>query len=189
MLSLPTTNAERKALPVTFFTDLVALYRPAPIPMVNPGAFQGSRKQFLLAEKAGYADALKTGTANDFLTDLTRRYFKRYPADLDHDVEPSAEHLDAVRDDAPDPEIPEPDPALPADELAVAQAKYAELQKTIVFRVKVRFAPVWFSWTHTSFQLSTSKSAGGCRTNTIRIAKSRLATGSCPQPMLSSFIS
>ncbi|KAH7904749.1 hypothetical protein BJ138DRAFT_1018673 [Hygrophoropsis aurantiaca] len=72
--------------------------------MVNPGAFHGSRKDFLLAEKQGYAEAIKHNYAGDFLSNLNRRYLKRYPISLPHDHEPSAEHLASVNDNDADPE-------------------------------------------------------------------------------------
>ena len=53
------------------------------------GAFQGLRLDFLLAELDGYATAVAQGTKDEFTKDVLRRYFKRFPPDLDHDKEPS----------------------------------------------------------------------------------------------------
>ncbi|KAF9550943.1 hypothetical protein CPC08DRAFT_647741, partial [Agrocybe pediades] len=76
--------------------------------MVNPGTFQGSRKEFLLAQASAYAKGMEDGTVSDVVADIQRRYFKRYPIELPHEEEPSPEALAAVNDDSPDPEIPEP---------------------------------------------------------------------------------
>ena len=72
--------------------------------MVNPGAFQGSRKAFLLSQKADYRDGVVGGYAADALAKIQRKYFKRYPIDLPDLKEPSAEWLAAVDDDAPEVE-------------------------------------------------------------------------------------
>ncbi|PPQ76893.1 hypothetical protein CVT26_000663 [Gymnopilus dilepis] len=77
--------------------------------MVNPGAFRGSRKDFLISQKAEYAEAVIGGYVADALANIQRRYFKRYPPELPHDEEPTPEHLAAVDDDGPDPEMEEPD--------------------------------------------------------------------------------
>ncbi|KAF8958798.1 hypothetical protein BDZ97DRAFT_1596211, partial [Flammula alnicola] len=72
--------------------------------MVNPGAFRGSRKEFLMNEKVNYSPGVAGGYAAEALAIIQRHYFKRYPIDLPHDEEPAAGSLDAVDDDAPDPE-------------------------------------------------------------------------------------
>ncbi|KAH7903056.1 hypothetical protein BJ138DRAFT_974428, partial [Hygrophoropsis aurantiaca] len=72
--------------------------------MVNPGAFGGSQKDFLMAEKPGYALVIKGHYLGDFLSNLTHCYFKRYPITLPHDEEPSPDVLASVDDDVPDPE-------------------------------------------------------------------------------------
>lgn len=80
--------------------------------MPHPGAFKGSRKEFLLSEKSSYADAIKNGYVQDFLSNLVRRYFKRYPVTLLHDQEPTAEALAAVDDSAADPKDSDSDDSL-----------------------------------------------------------------------------
>ncbi|KDR74719.1 hypothetical protein GALMADRAFT_48139, partial [Galerina marginata CBS 339.88] len=72
--------------------------------MVNPGAFRGSRKEFLMGEKPAYSAGVVGGYAADALAVIQRRYFKRYPVGLPHSEEPTDEHLAAVDDDSPDPE-------------------------------------------------------------------------------------
>ncbi|KAF9522285.1 hypothetical protein CPB83DRAFT_899762 [Crepidotus variabilis] len=73
-------------------------------PMVNPGAFQGSRKEFLMQQREYYMTALSDGNVADALANVYRHYFKRYPVDLEHTEEPTAEFLSQVNDEAPDPE-------------------------------------------------------------------------------------
>ena len=107
--------------------------------MVNPGAFRGSRKVFLLAEKETYASAVAGGFAADAIANIQRRYFKRYPIGLPHDEEPSQEALDAVNDDEADPEPEEPDPEkLTEAEYQGASRSLQENQKLIVYRKAVR---------------------------------------------------
>ena len=77
--------------------------------MVNPGAFRGTRKEFLLSQKAAYAEAVVGGFVADTLANIQRKFFKRYPVDLSHDEEPSEEHLAAVDNNTPDPEVQLPD--------------------------------------------------------------------------------
>jgi len=103
--------------------------------MVNPGAFRGLRKEFLLGEKETYSTAIKGGYEKDALMNIQRRYFKRFPIDLPHDVEPSNEHLASVNDDVADPEPAEPNKdKLSAEEYEKELAKLEERQKLIVYR-------------------------------------------------------
>jgi len=76
--------------------------------MVNPGAFQGSQRDFLLGERASYSASVTGGYAADALALIQCCYFKRYPVDLPHSVEPLEEFLAAVDDEAADVDIPEP---------------------------------------------------------------------------------
>ena len=72
--------------------------------MVNPGAFRGSQKEFLMGERATYSAGMAGGYGVDALALIQRRYFKRYPVNLLHHEEPTAEHLAAVDDNSPEPE-------------------------------------------------------------------------------------
>lgn len=106
--------------------------------MVNPGAFQGSRKEFLLSQKPAYKAGVLGGYAADALSQIQRKYFKRYPIDLPHQEEPSAEWLAAVDDDAPDPEQEAPDASTNDDEgLAAAVEKMVERTLLLSFRQAV----------------------------------------------------
>ena len=72
--------------------------------MVNPGAFPGSQKAFLLSQKAYYKDGVVEGYAADVLAQIQCKYFKRYLLDLPHHEEPMVEWLAAVDDESPDVE-------------------------------------------------------------------------------------
>ncbi|KAJ3490120.1 hypothetical protein NLJ89_g11466 [Agrocybe chaxingu] len=103
--------------------------------MVNPGAFKGSRKEFLLSAKEEYSAGVDGGYAADALANIQRRYFKRYPVDLPHDEEPSAESLASVDDNAPDEEYKIPDEnEITSEEYGRAIERYQEYQKTLTFR-------------------------------------------------------
>jgi len=73
--------------------------------MVNPGAFQGLRKQFLMNEKSAYKAGVLGGYAADALANIQRRYFRRFPIDLPHDQEPTVEWLAGVNDNAAEIEL------------------------------------------------------------------------------------
>jgi len=105
--------------------------------MVNPRAFQGSRKEFLL-QKPLYKAGVLGGYAADALSQIQRKYFKRYPIDLLHQEEPSVEWLAAVDDDAPDVEQEAPDASTSNDEgLAAAVERMAERRLLLSFRQAV----------------------------------------------------
>ena len=76
--------------------------------MVNPGTFSGLRKAFLDSQQDIYAAAVQGKHVADTVADIQRRYFKRFPITLSHSEEPTKEFLDAVDDDAPDPELKPP---------------------------------------------------------------------------------
>ncbi|PPQ82465.1 hypothetical protein CVT26_012727 [Gymnopilus dilepis] len=100
--------------------------------MVNPGAFRGSRKEFLLGEKGTYAAGLDGGYGADALALIQRRFFKRYPIELGHNIEPSQEHLAAVDDNAPDVEPEEPDPDKMSPEDYEAAKKNSDHRKRLI---------------------------------------------------------
>ncbi|KJA13978.1 hypothetical protein HYPSUDRAFT_209087 [Hypholoma sublateritium FD-334 SS-4] len=76
--------------------------------MVNPGSFSGRRKEFLDSQRDVYATAVKGGHIADAVADIQHRYFKRFPTMLPHTQDPTQESLDAVDDNAPDPEVSPP---------------------------------------------------------------------------------
>lgn len=67
---------------------------------------------FLMSQKPYYAEGILNGMAADRITDVQRRFFKRFPLDMPETEEPSEARLSAVDDDAPDPEPQTPDEVL-----------------------------------------------------------------------------
>ena len=133
--------------------------------MVNPGVFQGSRKEFLLGERASYSAAVAGGYAVDALALIQRRYFKRYPVELPHTLEPSPEFLAAVDDDAPDDEIPVPDQDQMSEEDYRAAVDWlAEHQKLVVWCRVV--SHTLFTSKASALSTNVSKSNGGWCINT-----------------------
>ncbi|EDR06994.1 uncharacterized protein LACBIDRAFT_328415 [Laccaria bicolor S238N-H82] len=76
--------------------------------MLNPGGFAGSRLKFLEGELPAYTKAVVNNREDNFILDLWRRYFKRYPVDLADNVEPTEETLASVNDNEPDEELEPP---------------------------------------------------------------------------------
>lgn len=106
--------------------------------MVHPGAFQGSRKAFLLSQKAAYSKGVLGGYAADALALIQHHYFKCYPIDLPHDQEPDEEALAAIDDDAPDIEQEEPDEEkLGPQEYAAMIIALEVWQKAVAFQKAV----------------------------------------------------
>jgi hypothetical protein len=106
--------------------------------MVNPGAFQGSRKTFLQSQKVDYQAGVVGGYAADALAQIQRKYLKRYPIDLLHSEEPSPEWLARVDDEAADEEQVGPDlDALDEEELAAAIVQLEERGALLRFRKAV----------------------------------------------------
>ena len=109
--------------------------------MVNPGAFQGARKAFLLGEKEAYRQAMEEGYIAEAIANIQRRFFKRFPVDLPDDVDPSEEALAAVDDEAIEPEYERPDPEkMSSEEYEEAIKKMEERQKKISFKRGVSVA-------------------------------------------------
>jgi hypothetical protein len=73
--------------------------------------------------------------AADYLANIQQQYFKRYPVDLDHDTEPSPEHLSAVDNNVadPEPQITDPDSIL-EDEYLQIKNDFDARRKIIEFR-------------------------------------------------------
>lgn len=105
--------------------------------MPNPGGFLGLRKEFIEAQSAAYAAAVQSGNVNDILSDIQRRYFKRFPPGLEHNIEPTKEWLDQVDDSAPDGDIPVPNPDLPLDEFRRESLRYEKLKEEVKTRREV----------------------------------------------------
>lgn len=106
--------------------------------MPNPGSFPGSRGEFLKEQRERYAQAVVDGNINDVVTEIQRRYFKRYPINLPHEEEPSQEWLSQVDDDAPDPEITPPVvDGMSPEAASKALQEHAELMKKLKDRKDV----------------------------------------------------
>lgn len=106
--------------------------------MVNLGAFQGARKDFLQSQKEVYKAGVLGGYAADALAEIQHKYLKRFPIDLPQHKDPMPEWLVAVDDDAADPEQLEPDIlALDENEYAAAVEKLVERRVLLTFRQAV----------------------------------------------------
>ncbi|KAF9471141.1 hypothetical protein BDN70DRAFT_820400, partial [Pholiota conissans] len=103
--------------------------------MVNPGSFKGSRKTFLLAQADLYAEAVVNNNVADTVSDIQRRYFKRYPITLPHDEEPDEAWLAQVDDTAPDADLEPPIlDGLNAEDMVAARDAYDGQLKLIQLR-------------------------------------------------------
>lgn len=106
--------------------------------MVNPGSFLGSRGDFIKAQTALYASAVKDNHVADTVANIQRRYLKRFPVTLPDNEEPSDEWLAQVDDDAPDKEIHPPDTSsLEKDAAVKALAEYTDLVARTKFKKEV----------------------------------------------------
>ncbi|KJA13853.1 hypothetical protein HYPSUDRAFT_151072, partial [Hypholoma sublateritium FD-334 SS-4] len=115
------------------------LCAPLIVAMVNPGGFIGLRKEFLDSQQAAYDAAMQENDVADVVANIQRRYFKRFPVTLLHTQEPSPEHLAAVDDDAPDPElIPPPQD----DENPEAYARARRVYEFQIEELKMRKAQI-----------------------------------------------
>ena len=92
--------------------------------MVNPGAFQGSRKTFLESQKVNYQAGVVGRYSANALAQIQHKYLKCYPINLLHSEEPLLEWLAKVDDEIADEEQVGPDlDALDEEELAAAMVK------------------------------------------------------------------
>ena len=103
--------------------------------MVNPGAFQNSCKDFLVAQKPAYVQAVAGEFMRDCVTDIQRHYFKCYLIDYPHEQEPTSKMTSGVNDDAPDPEPPMPDPT--ADDYELAEEAFQKRHMADGYRKEV----------------------------------------------------
>ena len=171
--------------------------------MVNPGTFQGSQKEFLLGERPSYSTGVAGGYAADVLALIQQRYFKQYPLDLPHTVEPSAEFLAAVDDDAAEVDITEPDQdRMSNEEYEEAINQLAERQKLFSYHKAVSRALFtsnatvltyqlqqikrWLAYQHMKAQDLDPKESGA--QDPYRILLSRLIGTSAQRPRLKSTV-
>ncbi|KAF9053244.1 hypothetical protein BJ165DRAFT_1523956 [Panaeolus papilionaceus] len=103
--------------------------------MVHPGSFHGIRKAFLYEQRGDYESGVQGGYAADAAAIIVRKYFKRFPASLSHDVDPTPEFLASVDDNEADDEYPEPDQeTMSPDEYITAVQEHEVRRKLIVYR-------------------------------------------------------
>lgn len=95
-------------------------------------AFIGTRAAFLNAQRDAYAAAVIGNHIPDCIADIQRRYFKRYPINLDHDVEPTPESLATVDDTAADIESLSPDEDSMTPEAYSAAVKVFEARQQLI---------------------------------------------------------
>lgn len=113
--------------------------------MGNPGTFIGSRGTFLEAQKEAYTAAVVGGYIGDCIADIQRRYFKRYPIELPHEVEPDPDFMAAVDDNAPDPEVVGPnEETMDAEEFEAAKKAWKARKKLLKLRKGVSHVIVLF---------------------------------------------
>ena len=113
--------------------------------MVNPGAFQGARKAFLMEQKLVYSQAVDKGYVAEAVATIQRKFFKRFPIDLPEDMEPTAEELAAVDDDEVEPETNAPNPeSMTKEEYEQAMVEVDGRRKKISFRRSV--SARWREW-------------------------------------------
>lgn len=106
--------------------------------MVNPGAFRGLRDAFLVEQKPKYAAAILGNYTAECVADIQRRYFKRFPIELEHNKEPEPEFLAGVDDNDIDPEPIAPDEAsMTLTEFQAATEEFANRRKLIEARKEV----------------------------------------------------
>ncbi|PPQ88063.1 hypothetical protein CVT26_007993, partial [Gymnopilus dilepis] len=107
--------------------------------MVNPGAFHGARKAFLMGEKEAYSQAVDEGYAAECIAKIQRRFFKRFPIDLPDEAEPTAEELAKVDDDEIEPDFPEPErDKMSQQEYEAALDVLEERRKKLVFKKGIK---------------------------------------------------
>lgn len=88
-------------------------------------------------ERPAYTAGVQGGYSADALTNIQRRFFKRFPVDL-HDEDPTADFLSRVNDGAPDAEPELPDRSqMSQEEYGEAIARLVERRKLIDFRKAV----------------------------------------------------
>ncbi|PPQ84374.1 hypothetical protein CVT26_007383 [Gymnopilus dilepis] len=115
--------------------------------MPRPEKFEGLRKVFLEGERERYKQAVANGTRDDYLMDVFRRFFKRFPVGLPDDKEPSSKELAKVNDALPDPERVAPD----AQDYAEDQRTYYALQaaydeETKLIEARKKQIARWFQY-------------------------------------------
>ena len=106
--------------------------------MPHPGAFKGGRLKFLQDELTEYTKAVINDRAEDFALDVIRRFFKRYPLDLQDDLEPTPDMLANLNDDEPDEEPQPPSKEnMTLEEYDIEMKNFEQLQRRLTKKTEV----------------------------------------------------
>ncbi|KDR65475.1 hypothetical protein GALMADRAFT_81806 [Galerina marginata CBS 339.88] len=140
--------------------------------------FQGLRLEFLMKNLKDYSDAVTQGTKEDFLKDIMRRFFKRFPPQLALSQEPSKDDLAAVDDSKPDPEpeVPKENSLSPQD-YATAVGELTE--RSALIKLRTGQVARWFAYRH---EKSHGSSDAINPENPITILMARLTGHSTTKP-------
>lgn len=141
--------------------------------MVNPGSFNKLRLKFLTEKYPFYVEAVLQGTGNDYIANVQRCFFKRFPIDLDENEDPTPEALAAVDDDAADPEVEEPDTSdMSVEEIIEVERVLEARAKKIVYRRGVSSAACKSN--NIKLTPSYSRSSVGSPINTRKTIKTQV---------------
>jgi len=156
--------------------------------MPNPGSFLGTRLEFLQSQRRRYEAAVIANSKAECVADIQRCYFKRFPIEHEHNVDPTPEFLASVNDDEADAEVVAPDrSSMSPEEFKQADQAFKERQKLVTFRKEVSLldflsrvlmlvtcdVPSLLNIADASFFLPSSKSNDGSTTTTARPAAPR----------------
>ncbi|PPQ76366.1 hypothetical protein CVT24_008806 [Panaeolus cyanescens] len=99
--------------------------------MVNRGAFEGKRKEYLVSCKPDYVVAVEDGTLEDCLVKIHRGFFCIFPPQMPHDYEPTDEEVAAAREgENAEPSLPDRE-KLSESEYEVEMGRWKERKEVI----------------------------------------------------------
>ncbi|PPQ79261.1 hypothetical protein CVT24_007541 [Panaeolus cyanescens] len=94
--------------------------------------FSPARKAWLLEQMPGFSQAFKDRETKIWISNLFRRFLKRFPLTSPLNVDPPEQSLEDVDENLPGNELVEPDPmAMSMEDYVVARKKYAEEKKAM----------------------------------------------------------
>lgn len=100
--------------------------------------FKGARLEFLTEQIVSYEAAVAAGTTKEFVDVIYARYARRFPIEIPLDEDPSPEVLEAIDDDAPEPEREVRLDDLSPEELEAETERISARQEAIQKRRRVR---------------------------------------------------
>ena len=133
--------------------------------MPNPGSFQGACFDFLQSQRRLYDAAVIAKSKTECVSDIQRRYFKWFPIEHEHNVDPTPEFLEGIDDDEADTEIVAPDPSsMSPDDYTKADEAFKERQKLVTFRKEVSSLGLVIRFSSRAFEhyLSNLSELHGC---------------------------